>query len=97
MNMARKAWLVPVLAAAAVCSASTLAAQEEEQEEGNQGCRGKGRYERSGVARARSGGERQSRPADFRQVRDGGGQTAALRLHDERRQVLRGDRRPQHR
>ncbi len=35
MNMTRKAWLVPVLAAAAVCSASTLAAQEEE-EEGNQ-------------------------------------------------------------
>jgi len=34
MNMTRKAWLVPVLAAAAVCSASTLAAQEEE--EGNQ-------------------------------------------------------------
>lgn len=35
MNTTRKAWLVPVLAAAAVCWGSTLAAQDEDQE-GNQ-------------------------------------------------------------
>ncbi len=34
MNMTRKAWLVPVLAAAAVCWGSTLAAQEEEGSHG---------------------------------------------------------------
>ena len=36
MNMTRKAWLVPVLAAAAVCWGSTLAAQDEDEQEGNQ-------------------------------------------------------------
>ncbi len=35
MNTTRKAWLVPVLAAAAVCWGSTLAAQDKD-EEGNQ-------------------------------------------------------------
>ncbi len=35
MNTTRKAWLVPVLAAAAVCWGSTLAAQDQD-EEGNQ-------------------------------------------------------------
>ena len=34
MNMTRKAWLVPVLAAAALCRGTTLAAQD--QKEGNQ-------------------------------------------------------------
>src|SRR5438128_11255251 len=36
MNMTRKAWLVPVLAAAAVCWGSTLAAQDKDEQEGNQ-------------------------------------------------------------
>ncbi len=36
MNMTRKAWLVPVLAAAAVCWGSTLAAQDNDEDEGNQ-------------------------------------------------------------
>ena len=36
MNMTRKAWLFPVLAAAAVCWGSTLAAQDEDEQEGNQ-------------------------------------------------------------
>jgi len=36
MNMMKRAWLVPVLAAAAVCSGSTLAAQDKDEQEGNQ-------------------------------------------------------------
>jgi len=36
MNMMRKAWLIPVLAAAAVCWGSTLAAQDKDEQEGNQ-------------------------------------------------------------
>ncbi len=36
MNTTRKAWLVPVLAAAAVGWGSTLAAQDEHEQEGNQ-------------------------------------------------------------
>src|SRR3989442_7194600 len=36
MNMTRKAWLVPVLAAAAVCWGSALAAQDKDEQEGNQ-------------------------------------------------------------
>jgi len=36
MNMMRKAWLIPVLAAAAVCCGSTLAAQDKDEQEGNQ-------------------------------------------------------------
>ncbi len=36
MNTTRKAWLVPVLAAAAVCWGSTLAAQDKDEQEGNQ-------------------------------------------------------------
>jgi len=36
MNMTRKAWHVPVLAAAAVCWGSTLAAQDKDEQEGNQ-------------------------------------------------------------
>src|SRR2546429_5471152 len=36
MNITRKAWLVPVLAAAAVCWGSTLAAQDKDEQEGNQ-------------------------------------------------------------
>src|SRR5437016_10171812 len=36
MNMTRKASLVPVLAAAAVCWGSTLAAQDKDDQEGNQ-------------------------------------------------------------
>src|SRR6266566_2481436 len=36
MNMTRKTWLVPVLAAAAACWGSTLAAQDKDEEEGNQ-------------------------------------------------------------
>src|SRR6266566_5120393 len=36
MNMTRKAWLVPVLSAAAVCWGSTLAAQDKDEQEGNQ-------------------------------------------------------------
>ena len=35
MNTTRKAWLVPVLAAAAVCWGSTLAAQDQNEQEGN--------------------------------------------------------------
>src|SRR5437016_11948775 len=35
MNMTRKAWLVPVLAAAAVCWGSALAAQDKDEQEGN--------------------------------------------------------------
>ena len=34
--MMKRAWLVPVLAAAAVCSGSTLAAQDKDEQEGNQ-------------------------------------------------------------
>src|SRR5256886_16283855 len=36
MNMTRKAWLVPVLAAAAACWGSALAAQDKDEQEGNQ-------------------------------------------------------------
>ncbi len=36
MNTTRKAWLVPVLAAAAACWGSTLAAQDKDEQEGNQ-------------------------------------------------------------
>ena len=36
MNMTRKTWLVPVLAAAAACWGSTLAAQDKDEQEGNQ-------------------------------------------------------------
>src|SRR5207249_11403941 len=36
MNMTRKAWLVPVLAAAAASWGSTLAAQDKDEQEGNQ-------------------------------------------------------------
>jgi len=36
MNMTRKAWFVPVLAAAAMCWGSTLAAQDNDEPEGNQ-------------------------------------------------------------
>src|SRR5437773_1617835 len=36
MNMKRKAWLVPVLAAAAVCWGSTRAAQDKDEQQGNQ-------------------------------------------------------------
>jgi len=36
MNMMRKAWLIPVLAAAAACWGSTLAAQDKDEQEGNQ-------------------------------------------------------------
>src|SRR6266849_4149011 len=36
MNMSRKAWLVPVLAAAAVCWGNTLAGQDNDDPEGNQ-------------------------------------------------------------
>ncbi len=36
MNTTRKAWLVPVLAAAAVCWGGTLAAQDNDEQEGNQ-------------------------------------------------------------
>ena len=36
MNMTRKAWFVPVLAAAAMCWGSTLAAQDNDAPEGNQ-------------------------------------------------------------
>src|SRR5438477_10945305 len=36
MNMTRKAWLVPVLAAAAMCWGTTLAAQDKDEQEGNQ-------------------------------------------------------------
>ncbi len=35
MKMTMKAWLVPVLAVAAVCLGTTLAAQDKEEEEGN--------------------------------------------------------------
>src|SRR2546430_17239093 len=36
MNMTRKAWLVPVLAAAAVCWGTDIAAQDKDEQEGNQ-------------------------------------------------------------
>ena len=36
MNMTRKAWLVPVLAATAASWGSTLAAQDKDEQEGNQ-------------------------------------------------------------
>ncbi len=36
MNMMRKAWLIPVLAAAAVCWGSTLAGQDKDEQEGSQ-------------------------------------------------------------
>ena len=36
MNMTRKGWFVPVLAAAAMCWGSTLAAQDNDKPEGNQ-------------------------------------------------------------
>src|SRR2546421_11615512 len=36
MNMTRKGWFVPVLAAAAMCWGSTLAAQDNDAPEGNQ-------------------------------------------------------------
>ena len=36
MNTMRKAWPIPVLAAAAVCWGSTLAAQDKDEQEGNQ-------------------------------------------------------------
>jgi len=36
MNMTRKGWIVPVLAAAAMCGGSTLAAQDHDAPEGNQ-------------------------------------------------------------
>src|SRR6266581_4914984 len=36
MNMTRKGWFVPVLAAAAICSGSRLAAQDNDAPEGNQ-------------------------------------------------------------
>jgi len=36
MNMTRKGWIVPVLAAAAMCWGSTLAAQDADEQEGNQ-------------------------------------------------------------
>ena len=36
MKMTRKAWLIPVLAAAVVCWGSTLAAQDNDAPEGNQ-------------------------------------------------------------
>src|SRR5260370_4813536 len=36
MNMTRKAWLGPVLAAAGVCWGNTLAAQDNDEPEGNQ-------------------------------------------------------------
>ncbi len=36
MNTTRKAWLVPVLAAAAVCWGSTLVAQDKDEQEGDQ-------------------------------------------------------------
>src|SRR5436309_14826494 len=36
MNMTRKAWLVPVMAATAASWGSTLAAQDKDEQEGNQ-------------------------------------------------------------
>src|SRR5207237_8549696 len=36
MNMTGKGWIVPVLAAAAMCWGSTLAAQDNDEPEGNQ-------------------------------------------------------------
>src|SRR5213082_1034201 len=36
MNMTRQGWIVPVLAAAAMCWGSTLAAQDNDEPEGNQ-------------------------------------------------------------
>jgi len=36
MNMTRKAWLVPALAAAAMCWGSALVAQDKDEKEGNQ-------------------------------------------------------------
>src|SRR3989441_4365117 len=41
MNMTRKAWLVPVLAAAAVCWGSALAAKDKDEQEGEPSCGGK--------------------------------------------------------
>src|SRR5207247_2794069 len=55
---------------------------------------GKSRDERSGISRAWSRGECESRAADFRKVRATGRQAAALCLYGEGRQVLRGGSRP---
>ncbi len=76
MKMTMKAWLVPVLAVAAVCLGTTLAAQDKEEEEGNPAAAAKAALsarvslDRGLAASASSGGEREPRAADFSQIRD---------------------------